>query len=116
MSNVDRVALHLTLPSELTSKVEALDGLEIKHVEPTTTTGLKFGVVETTAVLVLVKTGLEAVKLAIEIWKILKGLDRPEAEADLRTADGSRSVRIASTATEESVRVSAEDAFVSTAS
>jgi hypothetical protein len=98
------ILVELVVPRAFVPKVNALDNLEVRSQEDLKDDTLRFGVLELTAIFVLLKTGLEVVDLAVKLWKMLKESGAVEEKVALRSPVRTSTLEISAQDSEQEIR------------
>jgi hypothetical protein len=106
----DTVLVELIVPKELVADIERLENRTLPS-EAIQDNELKFGFLEVAAILLVIERGLRITKLAIEIYKLLKASNNPNAKAAIRSPIGGTSVEISAADSEEGVRQKVNKAY-----
>jgi hypothetical protein len=106
----DTVLVELIVPKELVADIERLENRTLPS-EAIQDNELKFGFLEVAAILLVIERGLRITKLAIEIYKLLKASNNPNAKAAIRSPIGGTSVEISAAESEEGVRQKVNKAY-----
>jgi hypothetical protein len=111
MARDQDITVEFVVPKDIAKLVEASPNITVQSTQEVEDDELRFGIVETLAILAVAKGVLSVTKTAIEIYNLLKKSGKPDAKAYLRSPEGRETVEISASEREEDVKGAVEEAY-----